>query len=219
MSDDNNLYDELRKALESGGITEHPIEEDAMDILYQQWVPRVKWFRPPMWKIFRWAYRIKKIMCTDCYPVSWSSSLDLKDDDLNGSVEIEFSAKTFENMKLDTTSAGPLESITTSDKGKWHRKTISDAIGSNFYSNEVISIWALNRHDPMYQHLVYRGEAWAAPDEYQNLTINRFIGIHPEDRLCTNNILVKEYIEDIVCGLPKNKRDISECIDGGKNEC
>lgn len=31
------------------------------------WSPKVKWFRPPMWRIFRWAYNIEVKTYKNCY--------------------------------------------------------------------------------------------------------------------------------------------------------
>lgn len=42
-----------------------------LDILVINLKPRWKWFRPPMWKIFRWAYKITSAtQYKNCYPVS-----------------------------------------------------------------------------------------------------------------------------------------------------
>lgn len=60
-----------------------------MDLLYIQYSPRWKWFRPPMWKIFMWAYKItdatKFINCT---PVGFGHKPDPE--------EIEVSIKGYE---------------------------------------------------------------------------------------------------------------------------
>lgn len=111
--------------------------------------------------------------------------------------------------------------MTIADKENLNCKTVGIAIGNDFSHNEVIGIWAPKEHDPNHDSLVYRGEAWATPDEYLNLTINKYIGVIPDNRWNggTINILVKEYSDNIVCNLPKKKHDTSNCADGGKNEC
>lgn len=40
--------------------------------IHEVWTPKVKWFRPPTWKVFRWAYHIEKTLYTNCYPISMS---------------------------------------------------------------------------------------------------------------------------------------------------
>ena len=38
------------------------------DMLHIVWYPKWKWFKPPMWKIFKWAFNIDKTLYTNCYP-------------------------------------------------------------------------------------------------------------------------------------------------------
>lgn len=43
---------------------------DGFDMLLINVKPRWKWFRPPLWRIFRWAYKVTKAtIYKDCYPV------------------------------------------------------------------------------------------------------------------------------------------------------
>lgn len=49
--------------------------DDGFNMLHELWIPKWKWFKPPMWKIFRWAYNIKRTLYTGCYPVSMSTGV------------------------------------------------------------------------------------------------------------------------------------------------
>lgn len=35
-------------------------EDDGPEFTYVVLKPRIKWFKPPLWKIFMWAYKIDK---------------------------------------------------------------------------------------------------------------------------------------------------------------
>lgn len=223
MSDDRSklcskVYNEWNK-----GVEELPNEEDSINILRRVWTPKVKWFKPPMWKIFSWAYKINETMYMNCYPTSCDSSLNIKDG--NGAVDpdIKFSALNVDNMGLDAKM--PLKFATMEDKEKCRQRTIGVAIENEFSNNDFINIWAPKKYDPKHYRIVYRGEVWAIPDEYLNLTISRYINkdLCITENITANiyegdviNILVKEYSDDIVCNLPKKKHDISNCADGGK---
>ena len=50
------------------------------DMLLEEWSPVWKKFQPPMWRIFRWAYHIKKRLYTNVYPVKISSPCDYTPD-------------------------------------------------------------------------------------------------------------------------------------------
>lgn len=41
-------------------------------LIHEIWVPRVCWFQPPKWKIFRWAYKITRKEFHGVYPASCS---------------------------------------------------------------------------------------------------------------------------------------------------
>lgn len=136
---------------------------------------------------------------------------------LIGGLKMSESSNFYDELNKDLESG-----ITTpqSDKEKRNFRSLRDYIDVEFSHNEVIGIWARDKND-LNDHLVYRGEAWAIPDEYLDLTAGKYIGLVPENRWegGTINILVKEHIDSIVCGLPKKKHNTSECVDGGKNEC
>lgn len=40
------------------------------DVYIVTWIPKIKWFRPPMWKIFKWAYRIEITKYTNVFPAA-----------------------------------------------------------------------------------------------------------------------------------------------------
>lgn len=210
MSDVSKVYDEWKKYVEG-----YPNKKDSMNILHEVWSPKVKWFRPPMWKMFRWAYSIDKTLLMNCVPVS--CNIPHVDE-----LDITFTAKsdTIHNMKPIAPDAH-YAFLSLADKEKLNFKTLRDCIDVEFSHNEVIGIWARDKHDPMHDHLVYRGEAWATPGEYLDLTVDKYIGLVPENRRedGTINIRVKEYSNDIVCGLPKKRHDTRECVDGGQDEC
>lgn len=72
--------------------------EKGFDLLYLQVRPRFKHFRPPMWKIFLWAYKVqKKVLFKDCYPTAMSSSTLNPDKEL----EITFNCHPLRNDKVD----------------------------------------------------------------------------------------------------------------------
>lgn len=41
-----------------------------LDFLHEEWSYKWKWFKPPMWRIFRWAFNIKRKLYKNCYPIS-----------------------------------------------------------------------------------------------------------------------------------------------------
>ena len=50
------------------------MDKNGFNLAFIQYKPRWKWFRPPFWWIFRWAYVITDAReYVDCYPVSMSS--------------------------------------------------------------------------------------------------------------------------------------------------
>lgn len=64
------------------------------ETIHEVWTPRLSWFRPPAWKIFRWAYKIETQKVVDKCPRPleikhgtptnyWSSSTIVISDDLN----------------------------------------------------------------------------------------------------------------------------------------
>lgn len=48
----------------------NPIQPRGFDMLHERWSPKWKYFKPPMWWIFRWAYDIRKTLYTNCYPIA-----------------------------------------------------------------------------------------------------------------------------------------------------
>jgi len=67
-----------------------------MDILYVVVSPRWKWFQPPLWKCFMWAYKKEKeLLLKNCYPKSMNTNVD------ESSVNIEFQSFPYENEKIN----------------------------------------------------------------------------------------------------------------------
>lgn len=76
-----------------------PDEPEGFNILHEVWSPKIKWFKPPMWKIFRWAYNIKKTLYTGCYPVSISGSSHIAYPPRE--VNFEFTSQGYCHQKLE----------------------------------------------------------------------------------------------------------------------
>lgn len=71
------------------------------DLLYEVWTPKWKWFKPPMRRIFRWAYSIEQTLLTNVYP----SSINLvNDDSANSEVDITFNANFPKSEKIEALS-------------------------------------------------------------------------------------------------------------------
>lgn len=83
MSEDlSKLLDEWKKAVESADPNPEP-KRTGTNVTLITYVPRWKWFKPPMWRIFRWAYKVHEITkYTNVYPVAINS---------NGPKEVEVS--------------------------------------------------------------------------------------------------------------------------------
>ena len=47
-----------------------PNKNHTVEIIHESWSPKWKWFQPPMWKVFRWAYSIDRTILKNCYPAS-----------------------------------------------------------------------------------------------------------------------------------------------------
>ena len=77
-------------------------EEDtptSINIIMDTWEPRFNWFRPPMWKIFRWAYKHHYTKFCNCYPTSIHSSIEESYSD-NG-ITLEFNAHKVESPEIE----------------------------------------------------------------------------------------------------------------------
>lgn len=71
-----------------------------MDLLYISCTPRWKWFQPPLWKCFMWAYKIEKQMLfTNAYPKS-IKVVDSKES-TQDSLEINFQPSVYNNEKVN----------------------------------------------------------------------------------------------------------------------
>lgn len=98
---------------------------------------------------------------------------------------------------------------------KWPMK-IKFAIDLIFSHNEIVSIWYNPEDDDLKSHRIYHGEAWAIPDEYLELKIQRIFGaisdsIYTSDAI---NILVR-INKDTKLGLPKKSNHNKNCAEGG----
>lgn len=70
-------------------------DKNGFDILYISYKHRFKYFRPPMWKIFMWAYKVdRRILFKDCYPKSISTSVERE-------ISMEFKCNPINNDEVD----------------------------------------------------------------------------------------------------------------------
>lgn len=73
--------------------------DHSMDILHIIYKPRFKHFRPPMWKIFMWAYKVeRKTLFKGCYPSSIKSDMDTK---VSKTLDIVFSCNPYHSPEVD----------------------------------------------------------------------------------------------------------------------
>lgn len=84
------------------------------DIFIDEWTPKVKWFRPPLWKIFRWAYKHRYLKLCNCYPVSINTSSNITEtvDD------IEFVAVNYNNPAIDKMAKELIDNINGGEMDK-----------------------------------------------------------------------------------------------------
>ena len=79
---------------------------NTLNILHEVWSPRFKWFQPPMWPIFRWAYKIKRTLLVGCYPISMGTNADdmPKQDGTStqNEVALQFSCSSIKDGLLDS---------------------------------------------------------------------------------------------------------------------
>lgn len=58
-------------------------KQTGFNLIHERWTPKWKWFRPPRWKIFRWAYYIERRLYYNCYPVSIDTTVDESSDSIH----------------------------------------------------------------------------------------------------------------------------------------
>ncbi len=91
---------------------------------------------------------------------------------------------------------------------------LNKAIDVLFSHNELIHLWYQSvDYDNGYTH-IWKGEAWALPKEYCNISIIKFFGVIP-DKISEGdyiNILV-DAKDGIPINLPKNTPDRNNCSD------
>ena len=90
MSTVEDTYKQWREDIERIGD-----DEDGLDVTYVILTPRIKWFKPPLWKIFRWAYKIDKAyLLKNCKP---ANPVPTNKTDLH----IEFSCNKVDNPDIE----------------------------------------------------------------------------------------------------------------------
>ena len=82
------------------------------NIFIDEWTPKVKWFRPPLWKIFRWAYNHKYTKISNAYP----SSINIETETNETVHNIEFVANDYSNPAVDQLANNLLNSF-NNEKG------------------------------------------------------------------------------------------------------
>lgn len=94
MTEMEAMLDQWRKTVHGASMTgEDPSGNDyKSNLLHEVWSPRWKWFQPPMWKIFRWAYRIKRTLYTGVYPVAIGGDFSMRSD-MAGCLKVNQTAK------------------------------------------------------------------------------------------------------------------------------
>ena len=95
MIDIKNMIEMWKKAIKEEGD-----KPTSADIIIDTWEPRFSWFRPPMWKIFRWAYKHHYTKFCNCYPTSIHNSIEESYSD--NSIELEFNAYKVESPEIES---------------------------------------------------------------------------------------------------------------------
>lgn len=85
-------------------------------VVHERWKPKVRWFHPPRWKIFRWAYDIETHVYTNCYPIRIKT--ELQPVEKNIVIEFEFSGQQPVSPEIDTRVEELLEEWTRYIDGK-----------------------------------------------------------------------------------------------------
>ena len=63
-------------------------DKKGFDIICMTLEPKIKWFKPPLWKIFMWAYKVKNsVEYANFYPTSCITSTS------NNELDVKFAAK------------------------------------------------------------------------------------------------------------------------------
>lgn len=212
------------------GIKEEGNEEEnyKSNLLHEEWAPKWKRFQPPMWKMFRWAYNIKRTLFTGVYPVSIpvSTSGERINANADGSFELEFKCNNYEspslishgvrykNPMITEKANNLLQTKMGGTKMEWSTE-IKSAIDTMFSHNEIIALWYESKTDDRGYRLIYRGEAWATPDEYLCLEMIKFFGCIPEHIYEADviNILVSVDEDNLQIGLPKKQHSNEGCSD------
>ena len=103
MTSVEEMLNEWKKGLsiETENDEEISHNENGFDMLYMSLTPRIKWFKPPLWKIFRWAYKIDKAYllknCIHTNPVP-TDKTELHE------LHIEFSCNKVDNPEVEKTA-------------------------------------------------------------------------------------------------------------------
>jgi len=108
----NDVDEAMKKWREGIGYSDSDKQSDdeyVSDILYLSLKPRWKWFKPPLWRIFMWAYKVDKAMkFTNCYPTSISTDhMEIKAEGIQpvDSIELTFTIPPFKSELIEKKAA------------------------------------------------------------------------------------------------------------------
>lgn len=97
---------------------------------------------------------------------------------------------------------------------------VIDAVDNLFSHNEVIALWVEDFENTGGHKLIWKGMAWALPDEFKHYILNKFLGIIPEsiseaDTLNIEVIAASEPCEETI----KLRELICNGINMGNDPC
>lgn len=177
------------------------------DLLYIVAEPRWKWFQPPMWKCFMWAYKIHDAkVFTNIYPSSIETNCQSESCE---EFEIKFDCTPYKNEKVDNAVSKMLENWKKSvneDKQSSNNKRkiitfpchVKDLVDVIFSHNEIVALWS--NEDPWgedtdknHYYKQWKGMGWEIPERFTNREVIRIFGCIPESisDADTINILIK----------------------------
>lgn len=108
------------------------VEKRGFDMTHERWSPKWKYFKPPMWWIFRWAYDIKKTLYTNCYPIAVNTggiSIASKPIVPTDSIEIEFNGTSFRSEAIEKKANAFMANI----KSVMDEKNSAEDVVRNFF--------------------------------------------------------------------------------------
>jgi hypothetical protein len=144
---------------------------------YQEYLvyhPKWKFFKPPKWKCFMWAYNIETRYAKILMPSEQISDLyntHLTQDNIANSYNC---------------------------KERLSYITVKDLIDTLISHNDIIALWGENDpwgedEDKNHSYLLWKGMGWNIPNNLSNLEVIRIVGTIPESitEADTINILIK----------------------------